>query len=132
MRFLRMYLNQGELDGERVLSQSAVQSMLANQIGSVAIPLLKTTAPPLTADAEFFPGRRKSQSMAFQRIDEDVPGMRSAGSQFWAGVCNTHYWFDPAENVAGVIMTQSLPFVEPRFMGVYEAFERGVYERRLQ
>ena len=132
MRFLRMYLNQGELDGERVLSQSAVQSMLANQIGSVAIPLLKTTAPPLTADAEFFPGRRKSQSMAFQRIDEDVPGMRSAGSQFWAGVCNTHYWFDPAKNVAGVIMTQSLPFVEPRFMGVYEAFERGVYERRLQ
>ncbi len=132
MRFLRMYLNQGELDGERVLSQGAVQSMLANQIGTIAIPLLKTTAPPLTADAEFFPGRRKSQSMAFQRIDEDVPGMRSAGSQFWAGVCNTHYWFDPAQNVAGVIMTQSLPFVEPRFMGVYEAFERGVYERRLQ
>ena len=29
-------------------------------------------------------------------------------------------------------MTQSLPFVEPRFMGVYEAFERGVYEQVLQ
>ena len=131
MRFLRMYLNKGELDGKRLLSERGMQSMLANQIGTIAIPLLKTTAPPLTADAEFFPGKRKSHSMAFQRIEEDVPGMRSAGSQFWAGVCNTHFWLDPSKNVAGVVMTQSLPFVEPRFMGVYEAFERGVY-RRLQ
>ena len=131
MRFLRMYLNKGQLDGQRVLSERGLQSMLANQIGTIAIPLLKTAAPAITADAEFFPGKRKSHSMAFQRIDEDVPGMRSAGSQFWAGVCNTHFWFDPAKNVAGLIMTQSLPFGEPRFMGVYEAFERGVY-RRLQ
>ncbi len=131
MRFLRMYLNKGQLDGQRVLSEGGVQSMLANQIGTMRSRYLKTAVPAVTADAEFFPGKRKSQSMAFQRIDEDVPGMRSAGSQFWAGVCNTHFWFDPAKNVAGVVMTQSLPFVEPRFMGVYEAFERSVY-RRLQ
>jgi CubicO group peptidase (beta-lactamase class C family) len=53
--------------------------------------------------------------------------MRSAGSYSWAGVCNTHYWFDPARDVAGLIMTQTLPFVEPPFMKVYEAFERAVY-----
>ena len=127
MRFLRMYLNLGQLDGRRILSEAGIDSMLANQIGSIPIPLLKTVAPPVTADAEFFPGRRKSHSMAFQRIEEDVPGMRSAGSQFWAGVCNTHFWFDPTNDVAGLIMTQTLPFVEPRFMGVYEAFEKGVY-----
>ena len=91
--------------------------------------MLKTVVPPITADAEFFPGRRKKHSMAFMRIEEDVPGMRSAGSQFWAGVLNTHFWFDPKNNVAGVLMTQSLPFAEPRFMGVYERFERAVYAR---
>jgi methyl acetate hydrolase len=101
--------------------------MLANQIGSIPIPLLKSAVPPVTADAEFFPGRRKSHSLAFQRIEEDVPGMRAAGAQFWAGVCNTHFWFDPTKDVAGIIMTQTLPFAEPRFMGVYEAFEKGVY-----
>lgn len=127
LRFLRMYLNKGQLDGLRILSESGLASMLANQIGDLPIPLLKTAAPPVTADAEFFPGRRKSHSLAFQRIEEDVPGMRAAGSQFWAGVCNTHYWFDPARDVAGILMTQTLPFVEPRFMGVYEAFERSVY-----
>ena len=51
----------------------------------------------------------------------------NSGGVSWSGVCNTHYWFDPARDVAGLIMTQSLPFVEPRFMKVYEAFEQGVY-----
>lgn len=127
LRFLRMYLNRGQLDGRRILSEAGLARMLGNQIGDTPIPLLKTAAPPVTADAEFFPGRRKTHSMAFQRIEEDVPGMRAAGSQFWAGVCNTHYWFDPAKDVAGLLMTQTLPFVEPRFVGVYEAFERAVY-----
>jgi methyl acetate hydrolase len=46
-------------------------------------------------------------------------------------VLNSHYWFDPKANVAGLLMTQSLPFVEPRFMAVYEQFEKATY-RRLQ
>ncbi len=127
MRFLRMYLNKGTLDGRRILSEAGVDSMLANQIGNTPIPCLKTVAPPITADAEFFPGKRKSYSMAFMRFDEDIPGMRHAGSQGWAGVLNSHYWFDPKAGIAGVLMTQSLPFVEPRFMDTYERFERETY-----
>ncbi len=127
LRFLRMFLNRGELDGTRILSEAGLASMLTNQIGDIPIERMKTAAPPITADAEFFPGCRKTHSMAFQRIEDDVPGMRSAGSQFWAGVCNTHYWFDPARDMAGIVMTQTLPFVEPRFMGLYQAFERAAY-----
>lgn len=127
LRFLRMFLNKGQLDGERILSEAGLARLLANQIGDTAIPMLRTVAPSVTADAEFFPGRKKSHSMAFQRIEENVPGMRSAGSQFWAGLCNSFYWFDPVKNVAAVLMTQTLPFAEPRFMGLYEAFERCVY-----
>ena len=129
MRFLRMYLNKGALDGKRILSEAGLASMLANQIGNTPIPCLKTAAPPVTADAEFFPGKRKSHSMAFMRFDEDIPGMRHAGSQAWAGVLNTHYWFDPSVGLAGVLMTQSLPFVEPRFMDTYEQFERTAYQQ---
>lgn len=127
MRFLRMYLNKGQLDGHRILSEAGLVRLLANQIGDTPTALLRTAVPQISVDAEFFPGRKKSQSMGFQRIDEDVPGMRSAGSQFWAGVCNTHFWFDPNKDVIGIIMTQMLPFAEPRFMRLYEAFERGVY-----
>ena len=83
--------------------------MLANQIGDIPIPLLKTAVPAITADCELFPGKRKSHSMAFMRIEEDIPGMRNAGSQGWAGVLNTHFWLDPKANLAGLLMTQSLP-----------------------
>lgn len=127
MRFLRMYLNRGTLDGRRILSEAGLDAMLANQIGNTPIPVLKTVAPPITADFELFPGARKSHSMAFMRIDEDIPGMRHAGSQGWAGVLNTHYWFDPKAGLAAVLMTQSLPFVEPRYMQVYQQFERAAY-----
>jgi methyl acetate hydrolase len=127
LRFLRMYLNKGALDGARVLSEKGLETMLANQIGGIPIPLLKTAVPAITADAEFFPGKRKSHSMAFMRFEEDIPGMRSAGSQGWAGVLNTHFWFDPKANLAGVLMTQSLPFVEPRFVSTYMKFEQAAY-----
>ena len=129
MRFLRMYLNKGALDGARILSEAGIQSMLSNQIGSTPIPCLKTVAPAITADVEFFPGRRKSQSMAFMRFEEDVAGMRHAGSQGWAGVLNTHCWFDPKANLAGLLMTQSLPFAEPRFASIYQNFERAAYRQ---
>jgi methyl acetate hydrolase len=128
MRFLRLFLNKGMLDGKRLLSEAGLEKMLKNQIGELPIPCLKSTAPPLTADAEFFPGKKKSHSMAFMRFDEDIPGMRAANSQGWAGVLNSHYWFDPKNDVTGILMTQSLPFVEPKFMATYESFERTTYK----
>jgi methyl acetate hydrolase len=127
MRFIRMYLNQGRLDGQRVLSEKAVRTMLGNHIGDLHVGKLTTAAPPITADVDLFPGTLKTHSLGFLRVEQDVPGMRAAGSQGWAGVLNTHFWFDPTRDVAGLIMTQTLPFVEPQFLAVYAEFERAVY-----
>ncbi len=129
LRFLRMVMGHGALDGKRIISVAGLAHMLANQMGSVPVNSLQSTAPPLSADLDLFPGRKKSHSMAFMRFDEDTPGMRHAGSQGWAGVLNSHYWFDPTANVIGLLMTQSLPFIEPRFASTYEKFERAVYRR---
>ncbi|WP_439575199.1 serine hydrolase domain-containing protein [Phreatobacter sp.] len=127
LRFLRMILNRGSLDGARILSEAGIARMLADNMGGLAFETMVTAAPPVTADFAPFPGIAKTHSFGFLRVEGDVPGMRSAGSQSWAGVLNTHYWIDPARDVAAVIMTQSLPFVEPRFMRVYEDYERAVY-----
>ena len=127
MRFLRMFLNKGRMDGNPILSEAGVETMLANQIGELRVGKLTTVVPSITADAEFFPGFEKTHSLGFMRMEEDVPEMRTAGSQSWAGILNTHFWFDQVRDVSGVIMTQSLPFVEPRFMEVYDRFERAVY-----
>lgn len=127
IRFLRMFLGRGALEGTRVLSEAGVDRMLANHMGPLTFQKMLTVAPPVTADFDPFPGTVKTHSFGFLRNEADIPGMRNAGSQSWAGVLNTHYWFDPAADLAAVIMTQTLPFVEPRFMRTYEAFERAAY-----
>lgn len=125
MTFLRMVLGKGQFDGTRILSEDAVDQMCANQMNGLTFQKMITTAPPITADVDLPEGT--THSFAFVRSETDQPGKRSAGSQSWAGVCNTHYWIDPAKDICAVIMTQSLPFVEPPFLKTYDAYERAIY-----
>jgi len=128
LRFLRMVLNGGELDGTRILTPQAMELMMQDQMpDGVSFEKMTTVAPPVSADVDMFPGTRAGHSLAFLRNDADIPGKRSAGSLGWAGVCNTHYWIDPARDLAAVLMTQSLPFMEPPMVETYDAFERAVY-----
>ena len=127
IKFLQMFLNKGAVGGTQLISEKGMSWMLADKTGGLGFNRLETVAPPLTASFDPFPGIRKSHSFGFLRVDEDVPGMRSAGSQSWAGLLNSHYWFDPKNGIAAVLMTQSLPFVDPRYMDVYAQFERSVY-----
>ena len=80
------------------------------------------------AEVEFFPGVRKTHTMGFFRVEEDVPSMRRAGSLFWGGGANTHYWVDPKSDLAGVFLTQLFPYCDARVMRAFEAFERATYE----
>ena len=127
MNFLRMFLNRGEFSGKRLLKELSVEWMLADRLQGLNFRKMVTVAPAITADCDPFPGTRRTHSFGFFRLEEDIPGIRSAGSQGWAGVLNTHFWFDPQKDVAAVIMTQSLPFLEPRFANTYANFERAVY-----
>ena len=127
LTFIRSFLNRGQIGGNRILSERAVNRMLENNIGDIRVGRMQSVAPPLTADVDVFPNTEKTHGFGFLRVEADVPGMRSAGSLGWAGVCNTHYWFDPQRDVAAVLMTQSLPFVEQPYMDLYERFERAVY-----
>jgi methyl acetate hydrolase len=127
IKFLQLFLNRGEAGGDQILSEHSIDWMLADQTGGLRFNKLISGVPPLTADFDPFPGIAKSHSFGFLRVDGDVPGMRSAGSQSWAGLLNSHYWFDPKKGVAAMLMTQSLPFVDPRYMATYEKFERAVY-----
>ena len=127
LTFIRLFLNKGTMNGHKILSGDAVERMLENSIGDLRIGKMTSLAPPMSADVHLFPGIPVTHSFGFVRVEQDVPGMRSAGSQGWAGVLTSHYWFDPSKDVAAVIMTQSLPFAEPRFMATYEGYERAVY-----
>jgi hypothetical protein len=42
-------------------------------------------------------------------------------------VLNTHFWSDPTNDVAGILMTQLLPFLDEKFMALYADLKRAVY-----
>jgi len=127
LRFLRMLLGGGALDGVRLLTPESVAEMGRNQIGELAFQTMHTTSPATSYDANFFPGMVQKWGLGFLINTERTPSGRSPGGLAWAGLGNTSYWLDPARGVAGVLMTQSLPFADPRTLDLLWTFEREVY-----
>jgi CubicO group peptidase (beta-lactamase class C family) len=130
LRFLRMLLGNGELDGARILKPETVAEINRNQIGEVTVGPLKTAIPSSSRDAEFFPGLPKKWGLAYMINAEDAPVGRTAGSLAWAGLANTYYWIEPTRRLAGVILTQILPFADPTVLDLFEEFERAIYASR--
>lgn len=128
LRFCRMVLNRGSLDGARILAPETVAEMRRNQLGPLQVRRLLTALPNSSNDAEFFPGMPKGWSLGFMVNAEAAPGGgRSAGSLAWAGLANTYYWIDPQHDLAGVMATQILPFADPKAIDLLHAFERAAY-----
>lgn len=127
IRFTRMLLNGGELDGARVLSANSVAAMGQNHIGSLGVPALKSALPERSDDFSFVADGRDKWGLGFLITVDAVPGKRSAGSLSWGGIFNTYYWLDPSRGITGVIMMQFLPFADRKALALYDAFERGVY-----
>ncbi len=127
LTLLRTLLHGGALDGTRILRPETVALMGQNQIGRVEAGILKTTAPGLSNDVDFFPGISLKWGYGHMINMAPVPEGRSAGSMTWAGLYNTYYWIDPKKRLAAVFMTQVLPFADTRALQVYRAFERGLY-----
>jgi CubicO group peptidase (beta-lactamase class C family) len=126
-RFVRMFLNGGELDGARVLKAETVALMGQNHIGAVSVPALKS-ALPRSADFTFIADGRDKWGLGFLITADQVPGKRSPGSLSWGGINNTFFWIDPSRGIAGVIMMQYLPFADAKALAVHDAFERGAYQ----
>jgi len=125
--FLQMLLHQGRFNGAQLLRPETVALMAQNQIGDVNAGLWKTANPQLSNDVDFFPGIPCKWGLGYMINTLPGPNGRSAGSLTWAGIYNTYYWLDPQKRVAGVILTQILPFADPAVLRLYGEFESGVY-----
>jgi methyl acetate hydrolase len=128
LRFVRMLLNGGTLDGARVLSSATVGMMGQNQIGNVGVPAIKSAQPDLSMDFTFVNDGKDKWGLGFLITTATVPGKRSAGSLSWGGIDNTYFWLDQTRGVGGVVMMQFLPFADTKALGIYDTFERGVYQ----
>jgi CubicO group peptidase (beta-lactamase class C family) len=89
---------------------------------------LDPAMPGMSNKVEFLPGIRKCWGLGLMVNLEDLPGGRRAGSLAWAGLGNTYFWIDPASGIAGVLLSQILPFADPRIMRLFAEFEKAVYD----
>ncbi|MGE5202041.1 MAG: serine hydrolase domain-containing protein [Acidobacteriota bacterium] len=127
LAFQQVFLNEGTFNGAQVLKPETVRLMSRNAIGDLNVRLLKTAVPAYSNDAEFFPGMVKKWGIGFMINTEQVPGGRSAGSLTWAGLGNTYFWIDQKNGVAGVILTQLVPFADRKALDLYGKFETAIY-----
>jgi methyl acetate hydrolase len=127
LKFVRMILNRGKANGTELLRPETVAEMSRNNMGANRVSLLKTVAPALSNDAEFFPGMSKTWGLSFQINDETAPTGRPAGGLMWAGLANSYFWIDARTGIGGVYLTQVLPFADKKSLPLYYAFETAFY-----
>jgi methyl acetate hydrolase len=128
LQLLQMLLHGGSWNGARLLRPETVTLMGENHTGEIPAGTMKTALPEMSSDVDFFPGARIRWGLGYMLNLDRGPNGRSAGTVSWGGLYNTYYWLDPVRRVTGLIMTQVLPFADPRVVALYGRFEGAIYE----
>ncbi|KHK49573.1 beta-lactamase [Ralstonia sp. A12] len=106
LRFCRMLLNGGTIDGRQILSPKTIELMTLNHLpGGKTLDQMSRS----TFSEAVYPGLGFGLGFA---VTQDVastmmPG--SVGDYFWGGGASTSFWIDPAEDLIVIFMTQLLP-----------------------
>ena len=128
MKFIRMWLNDGDGPNGRVLKPETVEwAVKGALVPPQKVTMLPGVIPALSNDAEFFPGLAKDWSYTFMVNSEQAPTGRPAGAIGWAGLANCFYWIDRENGLGGYWATQILPFGDPTSFVGYMDFESAVY-----
>ncbi|HEY2707278.1 MAG TPA: serine hydrolase domain-containing protein [Caulobacteraceae bacterium] len=104
MRFCRMMLNGGALDGVQILSPKTVELFSLNHLPNNGE--LAEMAPPGAFSEAGYSGIGLSIGCG---VNVDVAKTRlpgTLGEYFWGGAASTAFWIDPKEDLAVVFMTQ--------------------------
>ena len=129
LKFQRMLLGNGTLDGARVLTEASVDAAFRNQIGDLDFPASIPSGDPMAACAlSLGPGWKFGHGLLLNSAD--IPGRRAAWTGSWAGLINAHYWVDRTSGIAGALYSQFLPFVTAESLELYGAYEEAVYASR--
>jgi CubicO group peptidase (beta-lactamase class C family) len=113
-RFVSMLLNDGELEGVRILGRKSVELMRSDHLGTLA----RAGGMPaegygfgLTFAVNLGPGKSAS--------------VGSEGEYNWGGAAGTSFWIDPKEHMVGVFLVNVLPSSDVVAAG---QFKRMAYE----
>ncbi len=112
LRFQQMMLSGGEFAGTRLLSPATVSLMIENHTGDMPIWL---GGPGM--------GFGLGYGVVVDRGAAATP--LSEGSAYWGGAYCTISWFDPEEEIVGVLMTQVRPYTH---INIRQDFQVLVYQ----
>jgi CubicO group peptidase (beta-lactamase class C family) len=119
MRFARMLLNGGELDGVRILKPETIKLMATDSL------------PPELTDRSWLPNKGQvgfgidfAVRMAPPANQAEASG--AVGEFFWDGLANTLFWVDPENDIAAVLFNHYWPFGKTE---IQKEFRDAVYYR---
>jgi CubicO group peptidase (beta-lactamase class C family) len=118
LRFAQMLLNDGELDGVRILAPATVQLMTSNHIP----PSLMNGENPIGPR----PGLGWGYDCAVFTDPQQVDGVVGKGTFWWQGAADTWFWVDPTHDVIFVGMTQRM--LGPKWPAVMGLSQPTVYQ----
>ncbi len=105
LRFCRMLLNKGELDGMRLLSPQTVSLMTTNHLpGGKEIAELSPAPDAFNETGYRGIGFGLGVAVTLDPARTGIPG--TAGEFTWGGMASTTFFVDPKEEMAVVFMTQ--------------------------
>lgn len=117
MRFARMLLEGGGLDGVRLLRPETVRLMASD-----ALPAGLQDRSWLPSKGQVSFGIDFAVRVAPPRDAQEASG--EVGEFFWDGLANTLFWVDPANRIAAVLFAQWIPFGG---VPLHKAFRDAVY-----
>lgn len=102
MRFCQMLINEGTLNGKRLLKQETVQMMTRNQLPDAAVPI---AFGPVKLDGVGF-GLGVSVRVG-KSIFEPAGAIGEYG---WGGAASTHFWISPKDELIVIALQQFMPY----------------------
>lgn len=99
-RFLQMFINGGELDGARIISQQSIDMMRSNTLRD-GLLLRGSESSPGQAGQGF----GVDFAVIFDPVAADSP--QGEGTYYWSGAAGTWFWIDPVNNMYFIGMIQS-------------------------
>jgi CubicO group peptidase (beta-lactamase class C family) len=112
-RFCMMLVNEGQLDGVRILSRKSVELMRSDHLGD--LPRVGLVQEGYGFGLTFAVNRGPGKSAT----------VGSEGEYNWSGAAGTSFWIDPKEHMFGVFLIQVLP---PVGIPAADQFKRMAYQ----
>lgn len=119
MRFARMLLNRGELDGARILKPETVRLMATDAM------------PGEVVDKSWLPNKGQlgfgiDFAVRFAPPANQAEASGAIGEFFWDGLANTLFWVDPKNEIAAVLFNLYIPWGK---VEIQKDFRDAIYYR---